>query len=73
MNTQGCTNMAGTALEGSEFPRARGDQAEKVDKALGKPQRARPALEGVGEVNLLQLPGPIFYDFRFNSAKTHSK
>ena len=32
--------MAGTALDGNEFPSARGDQAEKVDKAPGKLQRA---------------------------------
>ena len=40
LNTQGCTNMAGTALEGSELPSARCNQAEKGDKALGKLQRA---------------------------------
>lgn len=40
LNTQGCTNMAGTALKESELPSARGNQAERVDKALGKLQRA---------------------------------
>lgn len=44
---------------------ARCNQAEKGDKALGKLQRAGLALEGVGEVNLFQLPGPIFYDLHF--------
>lgn len=27
LNTQGCTNMAGTALEESELPSARGNKA----------------------------------------------
>lgn len=46
-NSQGCTNMEGTASGGRELPVPRRDQAEKVDKTLNEQAaEGRLALEG---------------------------
>lgn len=55
-----------------ELPITRDNQAEKADEALcEQAEEGRLALEEVGQTHF-QLPGPRFYfDFCFNSAKTH--